>query len=135
VSTATVTTVDDHGYSTNDWVAIDGADQSDYNITAQITVTGAKTFTYAVANSPTTPATGTITAASGLGKDNASIPASDKLLDDGTTLAANRFTQVRLIGGGATAYGKEFEVSNTIVTDEIPTQTKDRSFFVVIADL
>jgi len=61
-TTATVTTGAAHGFSTGDYVFIKGADQSDYNILAQITVTGANTFTYTVANSPTTPATGTIEA-------------------------------------------------------------------------
>jgi hypothetical protein len=77
-STATVTTVEDHGFNTFgpiavDWINIEGADQTDYNGVPgtpfksshgayKITVTGAKTFTYTVSGSPTTPATGTITA-------------------------------------------------------------------------
>jgi hypothetical protein len=40
---------------------ISGAGQADYNGDFAITVTGANTFTYTVANSPATPATGTIT--------------------------------------------------------------------------
>lgn len=62
VAVATVTTTASHGLSSNSWVVIAGADQYDYNIVAQITVTGAATFTYTVANAPTSPATGTITA-------------------------------------------------------------------------
>lgn len=61
-TTATVTTTGAHGLSTNDRVAIEGAVETDYNGDYDITVTGANTFTYTVANSPTTPATGTITA-------------------------------------------------------------------------
>lgn len=134
-TTATATTAAAHGYTTGDWVAVEGAAQADYNITAQVTVTGTTTFTYTVANSPPTPATGTITVASGLGKDSESIGAADKLLRDGTTALANRYTEVRLIGAGvATSLGRRFEVSNKIVTNETPTQTKDRSFFVVIVD-
>ena len=60
-TTATVTTAVAHGRATGDVVFIAGADQTDYNIEAEITVTGASTFTYEVANSPVTPATGTIT--------------------------------------------------------------------------
>jgi len=60
-TTATVTTTLAHGYTTGNSVTILGATQSDYNGTFTITVTGANTFTYTVANSPTTPATGTIT--------------------------------------------------------------------------
>ena len=64
-TTATVTTGLAHGFSTGNVVYIKGADQSDYNILAQITVTGGTTFTYTVAGSPTTPATGTIEALEG----------------------------------------------------------------------
>ena len=54
-TTATVTTVSDHGLSTSSSVTISGATQTDYNITAAITVTSATTFTYTVAGSPATP--------------------------------------------------------------------------------
>lgn len=47
------------GYS----IVIAGAGQSEYNGTHTITVTGETTFTFAVTGTPTTPATGTITAA------------------------------------------------------------------------
>lgn len=60
-STATATTAAPHGLSTNDVVDVAGADQSEYNGPQVITVTGASTFTYPVAGTPTTPATGTIT--------------------------------------------------------------------------
>lgn len=60
--TATVTTATAHGLNSNSWVVIAGADQYDYNIVGQITSTGANTFTYAVSNTPASPATGTITA-------------------------------------------------------------------------
>lgn len=61
-TTATVTTQAAHGYATNDYVTIAGADQSDYNGKKKITVTTTTAFTFTVANSPTTPATGGITA-------------------------------------------------------------------------
>jgi len=64
-TTATATTGSAHGYSTGDQVNIRGADQTAYNIDAVITVTGATTFTYTVAGSPTTPATGGIIANKG----------------------------------------------------------------------
>ncbi len=50
-----------HGLSTNQWVKIEGADQEDYNGAKQITKIDADSYSYTVANSPTTPATGTIT--------------------------------------------------------------------------
>lgn len=60
-TTATVTTATPHGLSTGDSATIGGAAQADYNIDAVVTVLTATTFTYDVANSPATPATGTIT--------------------------------------------------------------------------
>ena len=63
-TTATVTTASEHLLASNVPVTIAGAVQTEYNITdAEITVTGTNTFTYEVTGSPTTPATGTITAA------------------------------------------------------------------------
>lgn len=62
---ATVTTPDtlvNLGLATGDYVVHDGADQTEYNKTAQITGTGASTYTYAVSGTPVTPATGTLTA-------------------------------------------------------------------------
>ena len=46
---------------TGNYVTIVGCAQTDYNGTFQITVINSTTFTYVVANSPATPATGTIT--------------------------------------------------------------------------
>ena len=60
-TTATATTAAAHGYITGATVVIAGAAETDYNGNYAITVTGTTTFTYTVANSPTTPATGTIT--------------------------------------------------------------------------
>ena len=59
--TATVTTTAAHGLTTGDYVVVRGAAEDEYNLVTAITVTGADTFTYAVVNSPATPATGTIT--------------------------------------------------------------------------
>jgi hypothetical protein len=60
-NTATVTSVA-HGYSTGDYVSIIGtsATEPDYIGTFQITVTGTDTYTYTVANTPATPASGTL---------------------------------------------------------------------------
>lgn len=61
-TTATVTTASNHGYSSGDLVHIAGANEGDYNGEFEITVTANDTFTYEVTGSPSTPATGTITA-------------------------------------------------------------------------
>lgn len=63
---ATVTMAAAHGFSTGDYVTIAGANETDYNVKAEITVTSTTAFTYAVSNSPSSPATGTMTAT----KDN-----------------------------------------------------------------
>jgi uncharacterized phage protein gp47/JayE len=60
-SVATVTVVaDGHFYADNMTVTISGATQTEYNISAIISVTGLNTFEYEVSGSPATPATGTI---------------------------------------------------------------------------
>lgn len=64
-TTATVTTSVPHSYTTADQVNIRDAVETDYNGDFIIAVTGASTFTYTVAGSPTTPATGTIVANKG----------------------------------------------------------------------
>jgi hypothetical protein len=58
-TTATVTHTS-HGLSTNDFVFVSGANESRYNGTYQITSTGASSYTYTMAASTTSPATGTI---------------------------------------------------------------------------
>lgn len=61
-TTATATTSVAHNLTTGDYVTVAGASQSQYNGTVQITVVNNTSFTYTVSGSPTTPATGTITA-------------------------------------------------------------------------
>ncbi len=63
--TATLTTSTPHGFVTGQKVVISGATQTDYNGAYTVTVTGPTTFTYTVANSPATPATGTILISAG----------------------------------------------------------------------
>jgi hypothetical protein len=58
-TTATVTTSVAHGLVTDNRVVISGATETPYNGTFRITVTGATTFTYTMASSTTSPATGT----------------------------------------------------------------------------
>jgi uncharacterized phage protein gp47/JayE len=58
---ATVVTTNPHGLENAMNITIEGADQSDYNITARALVIDDTTFAYVVQNDPDTPATGTIT--------------------------------------------------------------------------
>lgn len=61
-STVTGTTTSDHGFATGIDVVIAGAVETQYNGTQTISVTGATTFTYEITTTPSSPATGTITA-------------------------------------------------------------------------
>lgn len=59
---ATAVTATDHGLGNNVEVTISGAVQSEYNGAHDITVTAANEFTFSVAGTPATPASGTILA-------------------------------------------------------------------------
>jgi hypothetical protein len=61
-TTATCTTSINHKLSTGVRVTVAGADQTAYNGRFTVTVTSGTVFTFTVANSPATPATGTVTA-------------------------------------------------------------------------
>ncbi len=61
-SLATVTTASDHNLATGISVTHAGAIETEYNILAIVTVTSNNTYTYVVSGTPSTPATGTITA-------------------------------------------------------------------------
>src|SRR3990167_2816875 len=60
-TTATGTTAAAHGLATWDYARVAGATQTAYNGTFAVTVTTTTVYTYTVAGSPATPATGTIT--------------------------------------------------------------------------
>ena len=59
-TTATCVCSSAHGMQTGDTVSMNGMNQTDYRGEFVITVINSTTFTYQVANSPTTPATGNI---------------------------------------------------------------------------
>jgi len=126
-SVATVTTEDAHGLTTGDVVTLAGADQAEYNISATVTVLSTTSFSVAVTGTPTTPVTGELTYSRGLRFDNSAI-VSQSPYD-------SRSTQVRLIADGPDFLGARFEIANRITTNESPSQTKERSFFVVIENL
>ena len=105
-STATATCAAPHGLSTGDVVLVAGAGQSDYNVEAVVTVVSGTVFTYDVANAPTSPATGTITAKRAplgytkafTGSNKAAYRANDpsgrrhflRVQDDGGTIGGTR---------------------------------------------
>lgn len=52
--------------------------------------------------------------------------------DNATIVSGNRKTQTRLTGG---TLGSLYRVTNTVLTDESPAQTKERSVFVKVVNL
>lgn len=131
-ATATVTTSVPHGFSTGDSVMISGAVQTDYNVDAVVTVIDSTRFSYAVANSPATPATGTLTCKrspagftktfSGANKatyranDPSSVRHTLRILDDGLSS-----------GGGGEARAFAFEVMNDTDSGTGPYPTTAQS--------
>jgi len=88
-TTATATTISDHGLASNVAVTIAGAGEADYNVTdVEITVTSLTEFTYQVSGTPATPATGTITASftNALVSIDSSLEGKDKNLEANASL-------------------------------------------------
>ena len=91
-TTATAITPTAHMLATGMEATISGADQAAYNILAPVTVTGENSFTYQVAGSPATPATGTISETSNF----ASIAVQATTTGPGTNLLAGAILNVNL---------------------------------------
>lgn len=109
-TTATATTPTPHKLATGMQTTIAGADQAAYSGLVTVIVTGANTFTYQVAGSPATPATGTITETSNFASLNVQAtttgPGTNMLA--GATLNVNlpnlstlAYVQFSALGGGA----------------------------------
>lgn len=111
-STVTVTTSSDHGYGTGQTITIAGANETDYNGSFVIIATDTDEFTYTISTTPTTPATGTITASSTFATIEATADdfGEDYNLDTGNTVTLSTpilnvdntaFVSFNGIGGGA----------------------------------
>ncbi len=105
-TTAIFETAAPHFLSTGMTLTIAGADQSDYNISAVITVTASNEFTYTVAGSPTTPATGAVSASGDWG--NADITCTttgqDGNIDAGSSVTIDS-PPVNLDSTGVVTFG------------------------------
>jgi len=88
-TTATVVQAE-HGYNDTEVIFISGADQPEYNGKQTITYIDANTYSYTVAGSPATPATGTIIAA----RNSAVLRAKALLFVDDPTLFTASFVKV-----------------------------------------
>lgn len=110
-SVATVTTATAHGLASGDSALVAGAAQADYNVEAVVSVIDSTHFSYTVANSPTTPATGVMTvmrAPAGFdkafsGTNKAAYRSKDvtgsrpylQIIDDGSTAGAAKEAKTR----------------------------------------
>lgn len=123
-TTATATTASNHNLANNIPVTISGANETDYNLTdVAIVVTGLNTFTYQVANAPTTPATGTILAAF----DSIPVPVdSDGFGAAENQLAGTLLTLQTPIVGMDDEAGVDFGELGGGTDQETDTQLQDR---------
>lgn len=128
VSTTATATLVAHGFATGDTVTIAGADVANYNGNKVITVTSADEFTYTVADSGASPATGTITAA-----------AHDQGVYNDTTLADDE--QLSLAVGANenwlvdfTIFYKNTDDTTDSMTASIAAPTGARGYFHIVSD-
>ncbi len=77
--------IPDHGIPTGETAVFSGANQSEYNISAAVTVVDKDTVTFTVSGTPATPATGTIVVSHANQSPAANLP---KVLQIGTIAAA-----------------------------------------------
>lgn len=135
-TTCTVT-LTSHGFVTNNYVTIAGANEAAYNGKFQITYVDADTFTYTASSTPSaTPATGTITATLDnieiLGYEEPTMPSGessgivvpDKFINALVAYAEGRFWSSAHKRGKAADAFTEFE---SIITDMINEDAR-RSF-------
>lgn len=130
-ATATVVTAAAHGLSTGDSATVAGAAQTDYNVDAVVTVVDTTTFTYVVANSPTTPATGTITVKRSSAGFTKTFSGTNKAAYRSNDLSGNRMYLRCLDDGGSTGgggearmYGYESMTSVDVGTNVFPTNAQ-----------
>jgi hypothetical protein len=109
-STATVTHTG-HGFSTNQYVWVQGAAETEYNGVFQITVTGSNSYTYTVTGTPATPATGT-PIATGVILYGATDGSGE--ISDTRTYGSNQQVQGRVREGTGAPFYKPNTYVNTI---------------------
>jgi hypothetical protein len=112
-STATVTHTG-HGMATNDFALIEGANQDEYNGTWQITWVSANSYSYTVPGTPTTPATGTITATGGF--FNTETNASG-IVTDSRTLTVDQPVVGRVRLSTSPSYYRTATITGTVDKD------------------
>ncbi len=122
-TTATVTTATAHGLATGDVALIAGAVETAYNGEFVITRTSATTFTYDVAGSPSTPATGTITSKRAPGGFTKTFSGTNKAVYRSNDLSSRRH-YFRILDDGTTSGGaREARLWGYVTMSDVDTGT------------
>jgi hypothetical protein len=100
-----------HGLSTNQYVVIRGANEEEYNKVAQITVTGANSYTYSVASGASSPATGSPVASAVIVYGVTGAPGT---VTDSRTFASNQPVKGWIRKTSSAPYYKTAPLSGTI---------------------
>lgn len=126
-STATVTKTG-HGYNDRQRIVHSGANETEYNIEAAITVVDANTYTYQVSGTPATPATGTITAkVAGAGWTQPFTGTNKAVFRNSPTTGTGFYLNIQDNGPGAGAakeariWGYEVATAQDAGTGQFPT--------------
>lgn len=138
-SLVTVVTAVDHGLKSKDSALIAGAVEPEYNGDFPVTTVDSVTFTYVIATTPSTPATGTITskrASAGFSKPFTGI--NKAVFRSNDTSATRKYLQV--LDDGANTTGGNFEAvvrgydtmsSVTAGTGEFPTTAQTSTGYIM----
>ena len=114
-----------HNLATGDWVTITGANQTDYNLTTQVTVIASNQFTYGVLNTPVTPATGTIKVSPNPVDDDGNV-CSGNWYACSSSYSGSNWASATAFAKGDVAYyavNDTFYACHTASTGNLPTDT------------
>lgn len=124
-TTATATTSAAHGLTTGDLVTVTGANQTEYNVTAAVTVLSTTQFYYSILGTPTTPATGTIRATPNPVNDSGTVNAGNWYPCQGSYSANNWAASTTYSLGNVVRYGAtgRYYVCIAANTGQLPSNT------------
>lgn len=135
---ATVNTTGPHNFSTGDSGTISGANEVDYNGDFVVTVISTTAFTFAVANSPATPATGTLSVKrSSAGFSKAFTGSNVAAYRSNDVTGIRHYLQVRDDATGAAgnreAFFRGYEVMTSAVlgTNPFPTAAQNTNAYMI----
>lgn len=111
-SIATAVCANPHGLNTDDTALLSGVTETDYNGEKKVTVINATTFSFAVANTPTTPATGTIKVKRAPGGFNKVFSGANKAVYRANDIAGLRHYLRVDDGGGSSGGTREARIAS-----------------------